>query len=44
MEKVVDNELKFNTFNPQLLRGYNLEKKFHLLLKEVIKICLQKVK
>jgi glycosyltransferase involved in cell wall biosynthesis len=25
MEKVVDNELKFNTFNPQLLRGYNWE-------------------
>jgi hypothetical protein len=44
IEKVVDNELKFNTFNPQLLCGYNLEKKFHLLLKEVIKICLQKVK
>jgi len=28
IEKVVDNELKFNTFNPQLLRGYNLEKSF----------------
>jgi hypothetical protein len=32
IEKVVDNELKFNTFNPQLLRGYNLEKKVSFII------------